>query len=169
MYTSIKLFFIFWLSFTVAALTKEINGERMPIENGDLAYLIATFLSTIAYAVVMAKYDSTINIKGTHYIQATIRGILLAILPVLIWIYTKDATRLLLIPFAYSVFYFCFDLFYNKYKGEPTFYVGKEALTDRIVRWLNQKTFLVKIYPLWYIVLKASFVLISLWFISRFM
>jgi hypothetical protein len=168
MYAQIKSFGIFFLSFTVMALTKEVNGDRFPIENSHLAGLIVTFLSTIGYAVTIAKLDSTRNIKGIHYQQAIIRGILLATLPVLLWLTTKTLTHLLLIPLAYSIFYFCFDLFYNHYRGEPTFYVGKEALTDRIVRWLNENTILVRVYPLWYIAFKASFVLISINYLVKY-
>ncbi len=168
MYSQIKSFLVFWLSFSVMAMTKEVNGDRMPIENGHLADFIVTFISTFSYAVILAKQDSTRNIKGIHYQQGIIRGILLAFLPVLLWIYTKDWTHVLLIPLAYSVFYFCFDLFYNHYRGEPTFYVGKEALTDRIVRWLNEKTFMVRLYPLWYISLKSLFVLLSISYIVRY-
>ncbi len=168
MYSQIKSFLIFWVSFSVMALTKEVNGDRMPIENGHMADFIVTFVATVGYAVVIAKLDSTRSIKGIHYVQATIRGVLLAFLPVLLWIFTKDWTHLLLIPLAYSVFYFCFDLFYNRYKGEPTFYVGKQALTDRTVRWLNENTFMVKIYPLWYITLKASLVLVSINYLVKY-
>jgi len=168
MYSQIKSFLVFWLSFTVMAMTKEINGDRMPIENGHLADLIVTFISSVAYALVIAKLDSTRNIKGIHYQQAIIRAVLLAVLPVLLWIYSKDWTHILLIPLAYSVFYMFFDFLYNHFKGEPVFYVGKEAMTDRIVRWLNENTIMVRVYPIWYIALKASFVLISLYYIGKY-
>ncbi len=168
MYAHIKSFVIFWLSFSVMAMTKEVNGERMPIENGHLADLIVTFISSFGYAVVIAKLDSTRNIKGLHFQQGITRTLLLSFLPVMLWIYTKDWTHILLIPLAGSVFFFCFDLFYNKYRGEHPFYVGKEAWNDRIVRWLNEKTFMVKLYPLWYIVLKSFFVLLSINFLVRY-
>lgn len=168
MYSQIKSFLIFWLSFSVMAMTKEVNGDRMPIVNGHMADFIVTFISTFFYSVILAKQDSLRNIKGIHYQQGIIRGVLLALLPVLLWIFTKNWTHLLLIPLAYSVFYFFFDLFYNGYRGEPTFYVGKEALTDRIVRWLNERTFLVRLYPIWYIGLKVLFVLLSISYIVRY-
>jgi len=166
MITQIKLFAVFLVTVTVFSLTEEVNGEYGVIHSGGRAIvLFMIFASTIGYAVFMAQQDSQRNIKGIHYIQATLRGILLAFLPVILWIQQGDTSVLYLIPFSYSVFFFCFDLFYNHYKGEPTFYIGKEALTDRIVRWLNEKTFLVRVYPLWYILFKTGLLLFFLYLV----
>jgi len=169
MLTQIKMFGVFFVSCTILALTKEVNGDYGVIKFGGRAIvLLVTFLSTIAYATFLAQQDSQRNIKGIHYIQATLRGILLAFVPVILWIQQGDRSNLTLILVGYTTFYVCFDLFYNSYKGEAPFYVGKEAATDRIVRWLNEKTFLVRIYPLWFILFKVGLFLLALSLVIRY-
>lgn len=153
-----KIFIVFFVSALLMSLTTEVNGEYGIIEGGKLLIIVVTAASSIAYAVIIGKADSKRTIKGAHYKELTLRALLMAFLPGILYMQGHEAAVLLLIPFAYSVFGLFFDPIYNYHRGHADVlgYVGTESTVDRLVRWINKIPLFKKLYPLWYVTVEVT-------------
>jgi len=157
----LQVFLAFFVTVTLLSLTQVINGDYGIITKYQEAYISIVFIAyTVAVSIMYAKYDSLRLIKGIHYTKSITIVFIFSILPLILWMQQGIVEWLLYIPLCFSIYYLVFEYEYNNYKGNPTFYVGTEALNDRIVRYFNTKTVLGKIWPLWYLAFKIILILI---------
>lgn len=137
------------------------------INNHSELYIdILLSMLSIYYSLIFAIYDSNIRIYGTHYKRGIVRFILLTMFPFILYLnlgnlYLNIGRSLL----SLSIYYIVFELAYNKYKGKWTFYVGTQALLDRIINWINDKLNFYYVFPLWFILLKLSMFVFSIYLI----
>ncbi len=163
----IKLFLTFFVSAAIMSLTQEVNGPDGWIQGGKFIVFTVTFFSSLYYASVIGENDANRTIRGLHLGQGALRLLLLSVLPTIMCIQQHDYSKLWLAFFGAATFGAVFDQFRNYYKGDSFFYIGKEAWTDRIIRWLNDHG-LMKIFPLWYILVKVSIFAVAFLLTLRF-
>lgn len=157
----IQIFLVFFITTTLLSLTTIVNNEYGIINGGKTFIIITILTSSIAYAIIYAKYDHN-KIIYKHLGRGIIRLILLFFLPTILVIQTGDFSNLYIGFLGLTTFYFFFELFYNDYRDNAPFYVGTVAWNDRIVRWINyNSSFMMTIYPVWYISLKVILFVIS--------
>jgi hypothetical protein len=159
----IQAFVLWWLTFAIMATTSAVNGGQAMYPGGELLVVICIAIFSFGYAFIIAAQDSTRQIQGIHFFQGLIRGGMMCLCPVLIAIQRNNPEAMLLIPWSYSIYYLVFELRLNKLRGDPYFYVGKEAAMDKIVRWLNAKTFLGWLWPVWFLVVKLWLIGMSIY------
>jgi hypothetical protein len=132
-----KLFINLFVCVVLISLTTEANGSHGVIDHGRWLIAIAFLVLCTVYAYLIAEADSKRTIKGTHWAQWIIRTIYVSFIPSILFIQSSNIYNGFLLLFGGCSFYLWFDIVYNKKKGHALNYVGREALTDRVVRWLR--------------------------------
>jgi hypothetical protein len=162
----IQLFLVMFVSVTLVSLTTYANDSYGLIDSGKGLIYIVNVLSTIIYAAIMAVLDSRIEIKE-HWSRVGYRFFLLTLIPGILAIQHANYLLLSLAFMNYTIFYFLFELIYDVEKNHRPYSVGTTAWNDRIVNWLNAKTFLGKIFPGWYIGLKVVLIVLAQYLVIK--
>jgi hypothetical protein len=139
--TEFKVFMTFFVAATFMSLTTEVNPGYGFIEGGKIIIFIAISLMGFVYAYFIAEQDVNRTIRGAHVIQWILRAIFISSLPLILFINNGQLYVLLVGLSGGTSFYLMFDWFYNKMKGYDYSYVGREAILDRLVRFLGIQRF----------------------------
>jgi hypothetical protein len=172
-----RLFACIFVLFTVISLTQRYNGEYGILLDNTYSNVIVltTFtLFSIISSYFLGYFDHD-KLIYRHLSRLYFRGFYYSIIPIALTFVTKDFYNLLLVPYCWSIFYFFFELFYNKFRNFDPWRTGHTASLDLIIlklRAIKIRNFPIgeKFYPAWFILMKLSFfiifsiILIKFWF-----
>lgn len=142
----VKVFLIFLGCFTLYSITTNENGDYGIITVPYWAIMIPSSVFSLAIAFVLGRLDGLDKKISHHWLRALTRGILLAIFPLLVHRLTHETWQLFFLNCA--LFWPTFNITYNLTKGHAPDYVGREATTDKVIRWINS-TLMGEVYPIW--------------------
>ncbi len=154
--------FIYFMVLVVAfCLTTNINGSYGLVLVPEWYFTLFVTLFSVFTAVYLGQLDGNDSKISHHWLRFLIRGIILAIFPLLLAVYNTVDDIHFLEYFFYScaLFFPFFNQTYNKTKGHNAHYIGRIANFDKAIHWLNDLG-LIKIFPFWLYFLQA--ILISL-------
>lgn len=135
--TLTKVFLTFFVAFTLVSLTTDANGSHGIIEGGKGLILAAISLMGFFYAYFIAEQDVKRTIKGSHVKEWLLRCVYVSAIPAMLYFQGSGLYVVGVAICGGASFFLVFNRFYNKMKNYDPEYVGREATTDKLIRFLK--------------------------------
>jgi hypothetical protein len=151
------------VAFGLLSLTIDVNGEYGIIKDANIVVIIfASYSMWLAW--YLGRLDAFDKRIRNHAFRFVIRIFLISLLSIGSFGFTIKA--LTFIFFCGLLFWPVFNYTYNYFKGSVWSYIGREATFDKIIRAINDIG-LIKLYPIWLVILQIGLIIYSLDLISK--